>query len=61
MIEKYTIKFVPTVSQMELEKALHEKTDRPALTKFHKKWAPIEVVCDDIKKLDSLLNELSSK
>jgi hypothetical protein len=29
MIERYTIKFGPAVSQHELEKALHESGDTP--------------------------------
>jgi hypothetical protein len=58
MIERYTIKFGPAVSQKELEKALHEDGD---LSKAHHLKARIELVgeAEDIKKLSVLLKELS--
>jgi hypothetical protein len=56
MIERYTIKFGPAVSQKELEKVLHENGDisRAALMKVK-----IEFVgeAEDIKKLSELLKE----
>jgi hypothetical protein len=57
MIERYTIKFGPAVSQKELEKALHENGD---LSKAHHLKARIELVgeADDIKKLAELLKQL---
>jgi hypothetical protein len=61
MIERYTIKFGPAVSQKELEKALHEATDPEVLKKLHKMKARIEVVgdFDDLKKISDLLGRLS--
>jgi hypothetical protein len=63
MIERYTIKFGPAVSQKELEKFLHSdltprETNRLSLMK-----ARIEIVGDfeDIKKLSGILKELSGK
>lgn len=41
MIERYTIKFGPAVSQKELEKALHEDGD---LSKAHHLKARIELI-----------------
>jgi hypothetical protein len=45
MIERYTIKFGPAVSQKELEKALHESRDTPA-HQLNKMRAGTEVVGD---------------
>ena len=58
MIERYTIKFGPAVSQKELEKALHEDGD---LSKAHHLKARIELIgeAEDIKKLSELLKQLS--
>jgi hypothetical protein len=58
MIERYTIKFGPAVSQKELEKALHEDGD---LSKAHHLKARIELIGEaaDIKKLSGLLKQLS--
>lgn len=58
MIDHYTIKFGPAVSQKELEKALHEDGD---LSHAHKFKARIELVgeAEDIKKLKELLQHLS--
>jgi len=66
MIERYTIKFGPAVSQKELEKALNEPTihGEVDLTKqMNKMKARIEVVADfeDLKKIGTLLKELSPK
>jgi hypothetical protein len=62
MIERYTIKFGPAVSQKELEKALHEPglENDAALARVHKMKARIELVGDfeDIKKLSELLKQL---
>jgi hypothetical protein len=63
MIDRYTIKFGPAVSQKELEKALHEDGETPShvpLTKFR---ARIEFIGEfsDIKKLQQALKELSPK
>lgn len=54
MIERYTIKFGPAVSQKELEKAIHEGALENA--DVHKMKARIEVIGDfeDIKKLSEL-------
>jgi hypothetical protein len=58
MIERYTIKFGPAVSQKELEKALYEDGD---LSKAHHLKARIELVgeAEDIKKLADLMKTLS--
>ena len=66
MIERYTIKFGPAVSQKELEKALNDPTihGEVDLTKqMNKMKARIEVIADfeDLKKIGVLLKELSSK
>jgi hypothetical protein len=36
VIERYTIKFGPAVSQKEIEKALHESGDTPVQSQLHK-------------------------
>jgi hypothetical protein len=46
MIERYTIKFGPAVSQKELEKALNEATDPAVLKKLQKMKARIEIIAD---------------
>ena len=58
MIERYTIKFGPAVSQKELEKALHENGD---LSKAHQLKARIEFIgeAEDIKKFAELLRHQS--
>ena len=63
MIERYTIKVGPAVSQKELEKALHESGEvsvRPNLTKFR---ARIEFIGDfeDVKKIKEVLRSLENK
>jgi len=53
MIERYTIKFGPAVSQKELEKALNESGDTPVHSQFHKMKTRIEIIADveDIRRL----------
>jgi hypothetical protein len=46
MIEAYTIKFGPALSQKELEKALHQGIDSPQLQGPSKLKARIEIVCE---------------
>lgn len=60
MIDRYTLKFGPAVSQKELEKALNENGD---LSKAHQLRARIELIgeAEDIKKLSELLKQLSKK
>lgn len=64
MIERYTIKFAPAVSQKELEKALHESGDTPSqnVPDIHKMKARIELIGDfeDVKKIAAFLKELKS-
>jgi hypothetical protein len=61
MIERYTIKFGPAVSQKELEKALHENGEIPNHTNLTKVKVRIEVIGDleDLKKLSLELQRLS--
>ena len=61
MIERYTIKFAPAVSQKDLEKALHESGDTPVHTQLNKMKARIEIIADfqDLKKIDTFLKELA--
>jgi hypothetical protein len=61
MIELYTIKFAPAVSQKELEKALHEDGETPNHTTLTKMKARIELIGDfeDVKKLSQILKDLS--
>jgi hypothetical protein len=65
MIDRYTIKFGPAVSQKELEKALHEPglENDEVTNRVHKMKARIEILCDfqDIKKLSELLKQLSEQ
>lgn len=64
MIDRYTIKFGPAVSQKELEKMLEHNDDSSAATeRVHKLKVRIELIGDfaDIKKLQQVLKELSSK
>ena len=63
MIERYTIKFGPAVSQMELEKALNESGDTPSQTNIHKMNARIEIIADfeDLKRISELLKVLEKK
>ena len=64
MIERYTIKFGPAVSQKELEKALHEtgiEGEVSVSKQLHKMRARIEVIGDfeDLKKIAALIKQLS--
>lgn len=63
MIERYTIKFGPAVSQKELEKALHESGGTPSNTNLTKMKARIEIIADfeDLKRISELLKELEKK
>jgi hypothetical protein len=65
MIERYTIKFGPAVSQKELQKAFEEGKE---LTPDHRlklnlMKVRIEVVCDyaDLKKLDDLIKTMAKE
>jgi hypothetical protein len=61
MIDHYTIKFGPAVSQKELEKALHESGETPnQLPDLKKMKARIEVVGDfeDLKTIAGMLKSL---
>ena len=62
MIDRYTIKFGPAVSQKELQKALHalNPSELPDLRKLR---ARIELIgeIEDVKKLSELLKQLSKK
>jgi hypothetical protein len=57
MIERYTIKFGPAVSQKELEKALHEGKESTELSSLHRLKARIELVCDykDLHTIDEFI------
>jgi hypothetical protein len=61
VIERYTLKFSPAVSQEELRKKLEAITDYdPAeLDRLHKMKAKIEIVCDfaDLRELRSFLED----
>lgn len=61
MIEHYTIKFGPAVSQKELEKALHENGDPATVPELHKMKARIDVIADfaDLKQISELLKQLT--
>jgi hypothetical protein len=61
MIERYTIKFGPAVSQKELEKALNDAKHPEELKRLQKMKARIEMVSDieDIKRVSELLKQLS--
>jgi hypothetical protein len=65
MIERYTIKFGPAVSQKELEKALHESGDTPKenLPDLKKMKARIEFIGDfeDVKKVVEFVKQLAKK
>jgi hypothetical protein len=63
MIERYTIKFGPAVSQKELENALHEPglENDEAIKRVHKMKARIEVIGDfeDLQKVVGVLKDLT--
>ena len=65
MIERYTIKFGPAVSQKELEKVLNDPTihgEVEVSKQMHKLKAKIEFVGDieDLKRISETLKELKS-
>ena len=62
MIERYTIKFGPAVSQKDLEKALHESGVTPMHTSLTMMKARIEIIADfeDLKKISETLKELKN-
>jgi hypothetical protein len=65
MIDRYTIKFGPAVSQKELEKKLQQTallTDDD-LKGMHRMKARIEIVADfeDLKKIAAMLKEIAQK
>jgi hypothetical protein len=57
MIDRYTIKFGPAVSQKELEKALNEGIDSPKIQGLHKLKARSEIICDyeDLHIIDEFI------
>jgi hypothetical protein len=63
MIERYSIKFSPAISQDELRKKLETMAeyDPTELDRLHKMKAKIEVVCDfaDLRELRALLESRS--
>jgi hypothetical protein len=63
MIERYTIKFGPAVSQKELEKALHEDLTPHETNKLSLMKARIEIIADfeDLKKIAVELKEMAKK
>ena len=66
MIDRYTIKFGPAVSQKDLEKALNDPTisgETAVSQQMHKMKARIEFIGDfeDVKKFSDLLKEFSQQ
>jgi hypothetical protein len=63
MIERYTIKFGPAVSQKELEKALHAPSLDQVKADLGRVKARIEVVCEfsDLRELEQYLKGSSGK
>jgi len=63
MIERYTIKFGPAVSQKELEKALIEAGDTSVQSKLHKMKARIEIIADfeDLRKMVEILKQMQKQ
>jgi hypothetical protein len=57
MIDRYTIKFGPAVSQKELERALSEGIDSPKIQGLHKLRARIELILDynDLHTIDEFI------
>ena len=63
MIERYTMKFAPAVSQKDLEKALHESGETPTTPPYIRKMrARIKFVGDfeDVKNVSDMLKRLNS-
>jgi hypothetical protein len=63
MIERYTIKFGPAVSQKELEKIINTGEGKFHPDDLKKMRARIEFIGDveDVKKVSEMLKELSRK
>ncbi len=66
MIDRYTIKFGPAVSQKEIEKALNDPTNHGEVEiskQMHKMKARIEVICDvdALKKIKESLRSLQAE
>jgi hypothetical protein len=63
MIERYTMKFGPAVSQRDLEKALHESASEDIVRRVGSVKCRIELIgeFEDIKKLSELLKQLSKQ
>jgi hypothetical protein len=63
MIDRYTIKFAPAVSQKELEKALHTSEGDLDLKELHKMKARIGVIGDfeDLKTLTELITQMEKQ
>jgi len=63
MIERYTIKFGPAVSQKELEKLLTEGEGKVNPAELHKMKARIEFIGDfeDVRKVSEFLRQLQAK
>lgn len=63
MIDRYTIKFGPALSQKQLQKALDQAIHPDDLRAIHKMKARIEIICDfeDLKKLAEMLKALEGK
>jgi hypothetical protein len=64
MIERYTLKFTPAVSQKELEKVLHEEGVAGQLaiqSQLYKMWTRIEIIggFEDLKQVSEALKKLS--
>jgi hypothetical protein len=63
MIERYTIKFGPAVSQKELEKALHNPEAEAQLPDMRKLRVRIEFIgeLEDIRKVSDFIRPLAKK
>jgi hypothetical protein len=63
MIERYTIKFGPAVSEKELEKKLNEALHPDELKGLYRMKARIELVgeIEDIHKLQQMLKDLANR
>lgn len=63
MIERYTIKFGPAVSQKELEKALNEALHSDELRRLQKMKVRIEFIGDieDVKEMSVFLKVRSDR
>ena len=63
MIERYTIKFGPAVSQKELEKFLNTDLTPHETNRLSRMKARIEIIADfeDLKKIAEMLKEMGRK